>query len=180
MQIELGKKYITREGMQVTITEHDKDDSYFPYMADTGCWYTIDGFRRSTESESPHDLVSDAMITGRKDDGGKLDLTLLFDDCPHALEAVAEVLQWAITKKQPVPYKRGSWQGVDDFQRRYRAAMQRHMLNAAKSNMGGNRGALVGGFEAQRDAETGLLELAHIATDAMFMLEMAIRKERGL
>lgn len=109
---------------------------------------------------------------GRKDDGGKLDVTLLFDDLPHALEAVAEVLQWAITKKQPVPYARGSWQGVEPFQRRYRAAMLRHVLNAAKAKI--NDDAVL--IEAARDHETDLLELAHIATDALFQLEMAIRE----
>jgi len=70
---------------------------------------------------------------GRKDDGGKLDVTLFFDDLPHAIEAVTEVLQWAVTKKQPTPYERGSWQGVEDFGRRYRGAQLRHELNRAKS-----------------------------------------------
>lgn len=109
---------------------------------------------------------------GRKDDTGKLDITLLFDDCPHALEAVAEVLQWAITKKQPEPYRRGSWQGVQPFQQRYRAAQLRHMLGGAKSALLG----AVPASEFARDHETGLLELAHIATDAMFQLEMACRE----
>jgi hypothetical protein len=112
-----------------------------------------------------------AGAPGRKDDAGKLDITLLFDDMPHALEAVTEVLQWAITKKQPVPYARGSWQGVEPFQPRYRAAQLRHMLNAAKA-------AIVSELPSHlaRDHETGLLELAHIATDAMFQLEMAVRE----
>lgn len=110
---------------------------------------------------------------GRKDDAGKLDITLLFDDMPHALEAVTEVLQWAVTKKQPVPYARGSWQGVEPFHPRYRAAQLRHMLNAAKANI--QTGGFIPFHEA-RDSETGLLELAHIATDAMFQLEMAVRE----
>jgi hypothetical protein len=110
-------------------------------------------------------------VPGRKDDNGKLDITLLFDDLPHALEAVTEVLQWAITRKQPLPYERGSWQGVEPFQLRYRAAQLRHMLDAAKE-------AKMTGVPAHltRDKETGLLQLAHVATDAMFQLEMAIRE----
>lgn len=108
---------------------------------------------------------------GRKDDGGKLDVTLLFNDLPHAIEAVTEVLQWAITKKQPKPYERGSWQHVPDFQRRYQAAQLRHELNRAKSAIAG---------KPETDHETGLLELAHVATDALFRLEMAIRKTKGL
>ncbi len=108
---------------------------------------------------------------GRKDDTGKLDLTLLVDDLPHALEAVAEVLQWAVTKKQPKPYERGSWQGVEGLQGRYRAAGLRHELNAAKAVLAGS----VAHPEQAQDAETGLLELAHIATNALFRLEMAVR-----
>jgi hypothetical protein len=114
---------------------------------------------------------------GRKDDGGKLDITLVLDDMPHAIEAVAEVCQWAITKKLPKPYERGSWQYVEDFQRRYRAALNRHQLNKAKAHIS-HDAELVGPYEP-RDAETGLMELAHIATDAMFMLEMACRKAKG-
>jgi hypothetical protein len=116
-----------------------------------------------------------APVLGRKDDSSKLDVTLFFDDLPHAIEAVTEVLQWAITKKQPVPYERGSWQGVTDFQRRYRAAMLRHTIDMAKE-------AKVNGLpqEQATDAETNLRQLAHIATDAMFMLEMAVRKDKGL
>jgi hypothetical protein len=117
-------------------------------------------------------VKKDESAPGRKDDTGKIDLTLLFDDCPHALEAVAEVLQWAITKKLPKPYERGSWLGVDDFQRRYRAAALRHQINAAK-------GAITGvPFEEQRDPETGLRELAHIACGAIFQLEKAIRASK--
>ena len=114
-------------------------------------------------------------VPGRKDDTGKLDITLLFDDMPHALEAVTEVLQWAITKKEPIPYQRGSWQGVQPFQLRYRAAQLRHMLSASKHTLTtGEPGHL------SRDKETNLLELAHIATDAMFQLEMACREVSGV
>lgn len=120
-------------------------------------------------------------VAGRKDDDGKLDVTLFFDDLPHAIEGVTEVLQWAITKKQPVPYERGSWQMVEDFGRRYRGAQLRHELNRAKSfkEDQGHAGNTADGKEPT-DAETGLLELAHIATDAMFRLEMAVRKIKGL
>jgi hypothetical protein len=116
-----------------------------------------------------------APAAGRKDDGGKLDVTLFFDDLPFAIEAVTEVLQWAVTKKQPTPYERGSWQGVDDFQRRYRAAQLRHELNRAKALKGN---AVPTGEPT--DAETGLMELAHIATDALFRLEMAVRHQKGI
>lgn len=112
--------------------------------------------------------IIDRSRTGAKDDGGKLDVTLLFDDMPNALYEVTKVLQWAITEKKPVPYERGSWQSVPDFQRRYRAAQLRHELNAAISRID-NPGA------HPVDAETGLNELAHIATSALFRLEMMAR-----
>lgn len=114
-------------------------------------------------------------VPGRKDDSGKLDLTLFVDDLPLAIEAVTEVLQWAVTKKQPKPYERGSWQGVEPFQPRYRAAMLRHLLDSAKQAK-----LLSVGQHLARDAETGLLHLAHIATDAMFQLEMACREVQKL
>lgn len=113
-------------------------------------------------------------VAGRKDDAGKPDPTLLFDDLPNALYGVIEVLQWAVEKKKPVPYERGSWQDVKDFQRRYRAAILRHQLNSAKC-------VLLGGqsFDTVTDAETGLLELQHIATDALFLLEKAMRQKNS-
>lgn len=110
----------------------------------------------------------DPPVPGRKDDSGKLDVTLLLDDCPNALLAITEVMQWAITKKQPNPYARGSWQGVAP--ERYRAAAGRHLLAAAlqAKHTGGNPS-----FEL--DDETKLLHAAHRACSAVFELELIIR-----
>lgn len=105
---------------------------------------------------------------GRKDDSGKLDMTL-FDDMPRALEAVCEVMQWAITKKEPKPYERGSWLGVAPD--RYRAAIQRHHNSAAKQ---ASQVPLAARF--QRDDETKLLHLAHEACSALFALELTLRE----
>lgn len=115
------------------------------------------------------EVVTERSRSGAKDDGGKLDVTLLFDDMPHALYEVVKVLQWAVTEKKPVPYERGSWQTVPELQRRYRAAQLRHTLNAAISRLDTPA-------EHPTDAETGLLELAHIATSALFQLEMVARE----
>lgn len=179
MQIKFGGKYVTRVGAVVTIVDQDHSDEVYPYQGDNEIWYTGQGLEFNGTSPSEVDLMHEAVaemsVPGRKDDSQKLDLTLLFDDCPHALEAIAEVLQWAVTKKQPKPYDRGSWQGVTDFFRRYRAAAYRHQLGAAK-------GALLkkDAIHFQRDEETGLLELAHIATDAIFQLEKAVRAQKGI
>lgn len=108
-----------------------------------------------------------SSVVGRKDDGGKLDMTL-FDDMPRALEAVVEVMQWAITKKQPVPYDRGSWLGVHPD--RYRAAIKRHDSSACK------QATATEPARFQRDAETSLLHLAHEACSALFALELTLRE----
>jgi len=112
---------------------------------------------------------------GRKDDGGKLDMTL-FDDMPLALEAVAEVMQWAITKKQPVPYDRGSWLGVSAD--RYRAAIMRHM-SAANKQANADLGAVTPQPNLEKDAETNLLHLAHVACSALFALELTLRNRKA-
>ena len=107
-------------------------------------------------------------VAGRKDDSGKLDMTLL-DDMPRALAAVVEVMQWAITKKQPMPYERSSWLGV--IPDRYRAAILRHNNDAASQSS-------VTGLPVrfQTDIETGLLHLAHQACSAMMALENTLRE----
>lgn len=111
-------------------------------------------------------------MTARKDDSGKLDMTLL-DDMPHAIRAVVEVMQWANTEKKPVPYERGSWIGVGAD--RYRAAIMRHNRDACHQAV--DNGVAI---RFQRDPETLKLHLAHIATSALMALEQVIREENGL
>ena len=108
--------------------------------------------------------------TGRKDDSGKLDMTLL-DDMPRAIAAVVEVMQWAITEKQPVPYVRGSW--LDVHADRYRAAVGRHM-NAAATQASTCKQSEPARY--QRDHETNLLHLAHVACSALMALENTLRE----
>lgn len=113
----------------------------------------------------------DHITVSRKDDSGKLDMNLL-DDMPRALKAVVEVMQWAIVDKQPVPYKRGSWLGVEPD--RYRAAIKRHERSAAEQATPAVPARL------QRDAETNLLHLAHTACSALMALENVLREvEQG-
>ena len=113
---------------------------------------------------------SSNKVPGRKDDSGKLDMTLL-DDMPRAVAAVVEVMQWAITKKQPLPYRRSSWLGVSAD--RYRAAIGRHANDAAKQTACPGNTAPI---REQRDAETNLLHLAHLACSAMMALENTLRE----
>jgi hypothetical protein len=113
-------------------------------------------------------MIPDAPPAARKDDSGKLDMNLL-DDMPRALKAVVEVMQWAIEKKKPVPYERGSWLGVHAD--RYRAAIKRHDRSAAEQ---ASNDGLPARF--QRDDETNLLHLAHAACSAMMALENTLRE----
>jgi hypothetical protein len=101
-------------------------------------------------------------VAGRKDDSGKVKMELLMD-MPRALKGVAEVLTWAVTKKQPVPYEEGSWQHVEGFYRRYSGALMRHHNNIATN----------GQFAV--DHETQLLDLYHLATDALILAELTAR-----
>lgn len=117
--------------------------------------------------QNRYELVSRAS-TARKDDSGKLDMNLL-DDMPRALKAVVEVMQWAIVDKEPVPYLRGSWLGVDAD--RYRAAIKRHERAAAEQATAEVPARL------QRDDETNLLHLAHTACSAMMALENVLRAQ---
>jgi len=106
-------------------------------------------------------------VDGRKDDGGKLDMNLL-DDMPRALKAVVEVMEWAITEKLPVPYERGGQLSVHPD--RYRAAIKRHERDAAE------QATDLLPARMQRDAESGLLHLAHTACSAMMALENTLRE----
>lgn len=110
-------------------------------------------------------------VAGRKDDSGKLDMTLL-DDMPRALAAVVEVMQWAIVHKKPTPYTRGSWLGV--HANRYRAAIMRH--NADACRQASERNVESDSVRFMRDDETKLLHLAHQACSALMALENTLRE----
>ena len=114
---------------------------------------------------------SPTPVPGRKDDSTKLDMTLL-DDMPRAVAAVVEVMQWAITKKQPEPYRRASWLGVEAD--RYRAAIMRHSVAAGKQYGTTPSDGLP--LRMQRDPETKLLHLAHQACSALMALENTLRE----
>lgn len=107
-------------------------------------------------------LIPSTKIVGRKDDSGKVRMELMAS-LSRAYEGVAKVLTWAVTKKKPIPYEPGSWQGVDDFYNRYLGALKRHLVNIERNG------------PYARDHETELLDLYHLATDAMFLAEMATR-----
>lgn len=97
------------------------------------------------------------MTEGTKYDGAKIRMDLLPFE---ALEAVAEVLTHGARK-----YSDNGWQTIEGKERRYLAALLRHL--AARE-----RG------EAY-DPESGLSHAAHAATNALFILWFEIQKGKN-
>lgn len=96
---------------------------------------------------------------GMKYDGGKPRMALLFDGCPHALEAVAQVLTFGAQK-----YAAHSWQTVPEGEERYKSALLRHLTAVGKGE--------------EIDSESNLHHLAHAACNALFILELELRKHK--
>jgi hypothetical protein len=113
----------------------------------------------STAFNDPEEYIVEtfAPLTGTdkgvKLDTGKVEMSLLMSGCAKAIKKVAEVLTFGAKK-----YTRNGWQTVDDAERRYTDAMYRHM-NAI------HQGEKI-------DPESGLSHRAHIACNAMFLLEL--------
>ena len=104
----------------------------------------------STEQEDLH-------VPGAKDDGNKIRADLVLGAFPNALEAVCEVGTFGAAK-----YTDDGWLKVNDAKRRYTDALLRHYLEHAK------------GFDS--DEDSGLDHLAHLAWNALAILELEIRK----
>ncbi|CBY88562.1 hypothetical protein [Pantoea phage LIMEzero] len=105
----------------------------------------------------PTQKETGAVGTGMKFDGDKPRMDLLFDGMPHALEAVGQVLTFGARK-----YAAHSWQTVEGGEQRYKAALIRHLTAVGKGE------AL--------DSESNLHHLAHLACNALFILELELRK----
>lgn len=111
--------------------------------------------------KTPGDKVVPAPIAGAaggmKFDGGKRRWTLLTKGCARALGAVVDVLGFGAAK-----YAADSWQTVPQARERYHDALLRHLDSIARN-----------GFTA-RDPETGYLEWAHVACNALFLCTFAV------
>jgi len=88
-----------------------------------------------------------------KADGSKTNPLLLDVDLVQSLEIVNRVLDYGAEK-----YERGGWRKVEP--ERYEAAIRRHQRAIAKGE--------------ERDGESGLLHHAHVACNALFLLQMHI------
>lgn len=90
-----------------------------------------------------------------KADSGKIKPRLLLEDMANAIEHVSAVLCYGAEK-----YEERGWKNVDP--NRYVDAMYRHRLNIAKGEL--------------KDEESGLLHLAHIACNTMFLLQLELER----
>lgn len=104
------------------------------------------------------EVTSVEKPNGLKYDQGKSRVDLLIDGCPNAIKAVSDVLTFGAKK-----YDDHSWQCVENGISRYKAAMLRHII--AHSS-----GELI-------DSESGLSHLAHAACNALFILELELKKD---
>ena len=111
----------------------------------------------SSESKS-YNLTDDG--TGKKYDNGKSMVGTLTDVFSRALMAVGACIEYG-THKYPNPK---NWQLVDDGIKRYRDAMMRHLL---KYNAG-----------IDKDEETKLPHLAHMAWNALAILELYMQEHK--
>ena len=102
----------------------------------------------------------DANQEGKKYDNGKPMAGTLTDVFSRALMAVGACIEFG-THKYPDPK---NWQLVDNGIKRYRDAMVRHLL---KYNAG-----------IDKDEETGLPHLAHMAWNALAILELYMQEHK--
>lgn len=111
----------------------------------------------NSENKS-YDLTDDG--TGKKYDNGKPMAGTLTDVFSRALMAVGACIEYG-THKYPDPK---NWQLVDNGIKRYRDAMIRHLL---KYNAG-----------IDKDEETKLPHLAHMAWNALAILELYMQEHK--
>lgn len=101
----------------------------------------------------------DAVLQGSKFDAGKAKLELLFLEIGDATEELARVLGMGEEK-----YGLNNFDSFPDAKRRYEAALLRHM-----------RSQIAGDYI---DVESGLHHTAHVAANALFLLQMHIKEIR--
>lgn len=118
-----------------------------------------------TNSQPPPDRSATPVVAresgsvgtggGAKHDAGKIRAGLVVQDFPRALLAVGEVATFGAQK-----YAAHSWRHVPDAAARYYDAFIRHQLAAAAGE--------------QIDRESGLPHAAHVAWNALALLELEL------
>lgn len=108
-------------------------------------------------SEAPHRWTVEEKVAGMKFDAGKPMAGLMVSDFANALLAVSEVTTFGAKKYAP-----RTWMTVPNARDRYNDALHRHLLMAAAGE--------------KQDQESKLLHAAHVAWNALALLELEIRK----
>ena len=99
----------------------------------------------------------DEETEGQKDDSEKIRMDLLPFE---SLEAVAKVLTFGAKK-----YAANNWQKVDNAESRYVGALLRHLSKYLQGE--------------EKDGESGLSHLSHVATNALFLVYFEEKKKDG-
>jgi len=103
------------------------------------------------------------LAGGMKFDGGKPRFDLLEFGCADALLGVVKVLTWAVEAKG---YKPHSWQGVEEAETRYTAAIRRHQNAIARGE--------------KNDSESKYPHEWHVATNALFLAQLRHNREASV
>ena len=128
------------------------------FLSDDPCEKENESLNQYHPDGVDYDLTDDG--TGKKYDNGKPMAGTLTDVFSRALMAVGACIEFG-THKYPDPK---NWQLVDNGIKRYRDAMVRHLL---KYNAG-----------IDKDEETGLPHLAHMAWNALAILELYMQEHK--
>lgn len=121
----------------------------------------IDPMRSYTEAMEKKS-IENLKEAGRKYDGDKSPVFQgLFQYFPRALKAVADISKYGAGKYN-VPYRDKNWERVDDAVNRYGDALSRHILDHF--------------IDGHHDPESTLRHFAHVAWNALAVLEMMIRE----
>lgn len=105
-----------------------------------------------------YDLTDDG--TGKKYDSGKSMVGALCRVFPHALLAIGLCIEFG-THKYPDPK---NWQKVDGAFERYQDSIMRHYLKFLAGQ--------------EKDSETSLNHLSHMAWNVLAVLELYLRKHK--
>lgn len=125
-------------------------------QSDHFTYYLSDNARRVRMEIDPHG--KDQHETGAKLDAGKPRMSLVVGGFSRAIEAVAEIGTYGAQK-----YTDNGWMDVPNGIERYKDAMMRHLFAFEK------------GETYDKDSE--LEHLAHMAWNALAVLELQIRKD---
>lgn len=95
-------------------------------------------------------------VAGLKHDQDKPHMNLLLQEVPNALVEVSRALRMGEEK-----YGRGNWRIVENKEDRYLAALMRHLVAIHQGE--------------KNDPESGLSHLAHVAVNALFLLDSEVK-----